>query len=36
MDGANKLKFAIEANNGIERIKMINAMISDFHKKAVA
>ncbi|CCQ12087.1 Transcription-repair coupling factor [Pseudoalteromonas luteoviolacea B = ATCC 29581] len=36
MDGASKLKFAIEANNGIERIKMINAMVDDFTKKAVA
>ncbi|MFC0117347.1 transcription-repair coupling factor [Pseudoalteromonas xiamenensis] len=36
MDGASKLKFAIEANNGNERIKMINAMIDDFTKKAAA
>ncbi|MFC3031298.1 transcription-repair coupling factor [Pseudoalteromonas fenneropenaei] len=36
MDGANKLKFTIEANNGNERIKMISAMLHDFQKKAVA
>ena len=36
MEGANKLKFMIEEKNGQERLKLVNAMISDFEKKAVA
>ena len=34
MDGANKLRFNIEEKNGQERLKLINAMINDFDKKA--
>ncbi|CAM4164846.1 transcription-repair coupling factor [Pseudoalteromonas byunsanensis] len=36
MEGANKLRFAIEEKNSQERLKLIDAMIEDFHKKAVA
>lgn len=36
MEGANKLKFLIEEKNGQERLKLVNAMIDDFEKKAVA
>ncbi|CAH9060764.1 Transcription-repair-coupling factor [Pseudoalteromonas sp. CIP111854] len=36
MEGANKLRFAIEEKNAKERLKLIDAMIEDFQKKAVA
>jgi transcription-repair coupling factor (superfamily II helicase) len=36
MEGANKLRFAIEEKNGQARLKLINAMMEDFEKKAVA
>ncbi|MBQ4832237.1 transcription-repair coupling factor [Pseudoalteromonas sp. MMG010] len=33
MDGANKLRFAINEPNARERLKMVTAMIADFEKK---
>ncbi|ESP93785.1 MULTISPECIES: transcription-repair coupling factor [Pseudoalteromonas] len=36
MEGASKLRFNIEEKNGQERLKLINAMMDDFQKKAVA
>ena len=36
MEGANKLKFLIAEKNPHERLKLINAMMDDFNKKAVA
>jgi transcription-repair coupling factor (superfamily II helicase) len=36
MEGASKLRFNIEEKNGQERLKLVNAMIDDFQKKAVA
>ncbi|MBE0368292.1 transcription-repair coupling factor [Pseudoalteromonas aurantia] len=36
MEGASKLRFAIEEKNGQERMKLINAMMDDFDKKALA
>ena len=33
MDGANKLRFAINEANARERLKMVTAMIADFEKK---
>ncbi|MBQ4864671.1 transcription-repair coupling factor [Pseudoalteromonas sp. MMG013] len=36
MEGASKLRFAIEEKNGQERVKLINAMMDDFDKKALA
>jgi transcription-repair coupling factor (superfamily II helicase) len=35
MEGASKLRFAIEEKNGQERIKLINAIMDDFEKKAL-
>lgn len=36
MEGASKLRFTIEEKNGQERMKLINAMMDDFAKKAIA
>ncbi|WP_440053059.1 transcription-repair coupling factor [Pseudoalteromonas sp. T1lg65] len=36
MEGANKFKFFIEEKNARERLKLVNAMMDDFGKKAVA
>ncbi|MBQ4812535.1 transcription-repair coupling factor [Pseudoalteromonas luteoviolacea] len=36
MEGASKLRFNIEEKNGQERLKLVNAMMDDFQKKAVA